>query len=140
MKILKRIARVAFNEIRLVTSKIDGHVRELAESDRREMELVQALTEMLDHIWALNCAANQSGNSRAAARIDRFSRVCTVVAERTGLKFIAPEPGQPFDGKLHRLSDGRQPATACLIVQTVALGYSFRERLIRPALVTVRNP
>ena len=54
---------------------------------------------------------------------------------------VIPEPGAPFDPKVHQLPDANtvipEPA---LIAETLAAGYAFQGQMVRPALVSVQVP
>jgi molecular chaperone GrpE (heat shock protein) len=61
-------------------------------------------------------------------------------ARRVGLTPFVAADAEPFDGQRHQVMDGgAAPAAGAIVAETVATGYTFQGRLIRPALVRLRD-
>jgi uncharacterized protein YbgA (DUF1722 family) len=59
---------------------------------RGELEWLQVLVTILDHVFALHAAAMRSGDVKFAAPITTFQNVCRDTARRLGLMPFAAEP------------------------------------------------
>ncbi|HEV2207443.1 MAG TPA: nucleotide exchange factor GrpE [Verrucomicrobiae bacterium] len=107
---------------------------------RAEGDWVQVLVRMLDHVYALNAAGQRSGQPQLIDQLGHFQNACRDAARRVGLTPFLPAPAEPFDNQRHQLAEpnGAVPAGA-LIAETVASGYTFQGRLLRPALVRIQN-
>ena len=103
---------------------------------RAESEWLQVLVRILDHIFALNQGARRSGQPKLIEQLGHFQNACRDAARRIGLTPFTAEPAQPFDSQRHQLleADAKPPADA-LVAETLATGYTFQGRLLRPALV-----
>jgi molecular chaperone GrpE (heat shock protein) len=118
-----------------------AHLRLEAEKLRRsEMEWLQIVIHILDHVSALSLAARRSGQPGYIQQIGQFHQACQDTARRIGLAPMAGGEGEPFDPKLHQLKDKSAPAENAVVGETLALGYSFQGQLVRRALVTVKEP
>jgi molecular chaperone GrpE (heat shock protein) len=107
---------------------------------RAETEWLQILMRMLDHVFALHTAAVRSGQAGVIKQIDSFQNACRDVARRAGLIPFIAAPAEPFDEQRHQLIEGDSKAAAGVPVEeTVATGYTFQGRLLRPALVRLQN-
>jgi hypothetical protein len=59
---------------------------------------------------------------------------------RIGLAAFVGEPNEAFDAERHQLADAKQkPFDGAVIAETVATGYTFQGRLLRPAIVRLRD-
>jgi hypothetical protein len=74
------------------------------------------------------------------AQLSNFQNACRDAARRVGLTPFAAEAAEPFDEKRHQLLEGQKtPADGAIIAETLATGYTFQGRLLRPALVRLRE-
>jgi molecular chaperone GrpE (heat shock protein) len=107
---------------------------------RTESDWLQAIVRMLDHIYALNQAALRSGQPSLIEQLGNFQSACRDVARRVGLVPVVPAAKDPFNAQLHQLAEGNnEPQSDARIDQTIATGFTFQGRLVRPALVTLRG-
>jgi molecular chaperone GrpE (heat shock protein) len=107
---------------------------------RAEGEWLQVLVRMLDHIYALHQAAQRSRQPGVAEELGKFQNACHDAARRVGLTPFVAAPAEPFDAKRHQLLDGdAKPSADSAVDETIASGYTFQGRLIRPAVVKLRN-
>lgn len=107
---------------------------------RAEMEWLQTLVRMLDHIFALNRAAVRSGQPSVIEQLGNFQNACRDVARRVGLVPFIAAPADTFDEMRHQVVEGEsRPAAGAAIEETVAAGYTFQGKLIRPAMVRLRD-
>ena len=95
---------------------------------------------MLDHGFALHAAALRSGQPNVVKQIDLFQNACLDATRRVGLIPFAAAPGEAFDDQRHQLVESdTKPAAGVLVEETLAAGYSFQGRLLRPAMVRLQN-
>ena len=107
---------------------------------RGELEWLQVLVNILDHIFALHAAAVRSGDAKFAAPITTFQNVCRDTARRLGLTPFAAEPNEPFDAERHQVAGSKEtPPAGAVVAETIGSGYTFQSRLLRPALVRLRD-
>jgi molecular chaperone GrpE (heat shock protein) len=107
---------------------------------RGESEWLQVLVRMLDHVYALHQGACRSGQPTLIEQVGNFQTACRDAARRVGLTPFAANEGEPFDGQRHQLAeDGAAPPADAAVAETIATGYTFQGRLLRPALVRVRG-
>ena len=107
---------------------------------RGELEWLQVLVRILDHIFALHAAAVRSGDAKFAAPITNFQNACRDTARRLGLTPFAAEPDEPFDAERHQVADSKEkPPAGAVVAETIGSGYTFQGRLLRPALVRLRD-
>ncbi len=106
---------------------------------RAEVEWLQVVVRMLDHVYALHQGAVRSGQPNVLEQVGSFQNACREAARRVGLAPFAADPSEPFDAQRHQLADGdaRLPADA-VVDETLAAGYTFQGKLLRPALVRLR--
>ena len=116
-----------------------AHLRlEVEKLRRAEGEWLQVLVRILDHVYALNRAAAQSGQPGLISELGHFQHACRDAARRLGVAPLVPAYGAEFDAKVHELANGEAvvpPQTK--IIHTIATGYSFRGQQIRRALVSI---
>ena len=107
---------------------------------RAENEWLQVLVRMLDHVYALHVGALRSSQPKLIDQVGNFQSACRDAARRVGLTpFIAGE-AEPFDDQRHQVVDGKaKPASGSVIAETIAAGYTFQGKLLRPALVRLAN-
>jgi molecular chaperone GrpE (heat shock protein) len=107
---------------------------------RGELEWLQVLVNILDHVFALHTAAVRSGDVKFAAPITTFQNACRDTARRLGLTPFAAEPNEPFDAERHQVAGTKEtPPAGAVVAETVGSGYTFQGRLLRPALVRLRD-
>jgi molecular chaperone GrpE (heat shock protein) len=101
---------------------------------------LQVLVHILDHVFALHTAAMRSGDVKFAAPITTFQNACRDTARRLGLTPFAAEPNEPFDAEHHQVAGSKEtPPAGAVVAETVGSGYTFQGRLLRPALVRLRD-
>ena len=107
---------------------------------RMETEWLQVLVRVLDHVHALNRAAAKSGQPNVVEQLGRFQNACHDAARRVGLMPFVATAQEKFDAQRHQVMDGQtKPADGTPVDETVASGYTFQGKLLRPALVRLRN-
>ena len=106
---------------------------------RTENDWLNIVVFMLDHVFALNRAAAHSGQEKLIAQLGQFQNACRDAARRVGLVPVLAAPGEPFDPQRHQLVEGNPPATAGVVAEMIALGFTFQGKLIRPAVIWVEG-
>jgi molecular chaperone GrpE (heat shock protein) len=113
---------------------------EVEKLHRAESEWLGVLVRVLDHIFALHSGARRSGQARLIEQVGQFQEACRDAARRVGLTPFTPNEAEPFDAQRHQLAEGdAKPPADAVVGETVATGYTFQGRLIRPALVRLRQ-
>jgi molecular chaperone GrpE (heat shock protein) len=113
---------------------------EVEKSRRAEGDWLQIIVRILDHIYALHQAGARSGQPELAAQLDQFQNACREAARRVGLIPYVAAADEPFAADRHKNFDGETPAEGALIGETLAAGYTYQGRLLRPALVKLKSP
>ena len=107
---------------------------------RAEGDWLQVLVRMLDHVFALHQGALRSGQPALIEQVGNFQSACRDAARRVGLTPFAANEAEPFDAKRHQLiGEGPTPPPDAVVADTVAAGYTYQGRLLRPALVRLRE-
>ena len=107
---------------------------------RGELEWLQVLVHILDHVFALHTAGVRSGDVKFAAPVTNFQNACRDIARRLGLTPFAAEPNEPFDAERHQAAGNREtPPAGAVVAETIGSGYTFQGRLLRPALVRLHD-
>jgi molecular chaperone GrpE (heat shock protein) len=106
---------------------------------RGEAEWLQVLVRILDHVFLLHAAAARSRQPKVAGQISQFQDACRDAARRIGLTPFAAAPDEPFNVERHQAVDETKPPAGAVIAETVGAGYTFQGKLLRPALVKVRE-
>jgi molecular chaperone GrpE (heat shock protein) len=107
---------------------------------RAEGEWLQVLVRILDHIFALHAAAVHSGDSKFIGPIADFQNACRGTARRIGLAPFIAEADEKFNAERHQIAGRKEkPPEGAVITETVGVGYTFQGKLLRPALVRVRE-
>jgi molecular chaperone GrpE (heat shock protein) len=107
---------------------------------RAEKDWLHVLVGVLDHTYALHAGALRSGQSNVIEQVGHFQTACRDVARRVGLTPFAAAHAEPFDGQRHQLLDGdTAPPAGATVAETLATGYTFQGRLVRPALVRLQS-
>jgi molecular chaperone GrpE (heat shock protein) len=113
---------------------------EVEKMKRGEAEWLQVLVRILDHVFLLHAAAARSGQPKVADQIANFQNACRDAARRIGLTPFVAAPDEKFDSARHQLLDGEpKPSDGALIAETIGVGYTFQGKLLRPALVKLRE-
>lgn len=107
---------------------------------RAEGEWLQVLVRILDHVFALHAAATRSGQPRVAEQMAQFQNACREAAHRVGLAPFAAAPDEPFDAQRHQPVDREStPPAGAVVAETVGAGFTYQGKLLRPALVRLRE-
>jgi molecular chaperone GrpE (heat shock protein) len=107
---------------------------------RAEADWLQVLVRTLDHVYALHQGASQSGQPKLLEQVSNFQVACRDAARRVGLTPFTAAEGEPFNAQQHQLiEEGAKAPPEALVAETVATGYSYQGRLLRPALVRLRE-
>lgn len=117
-----------------------SHLRlEVEKLRRAETEWLQILVRILDHVFAVTQAAQQSGQPRLTEQMGQFQNACLDTARRVGLVTFAAAPSEPFDKQRHQIlaEDSAQPESG-IIAGTIAPGYTFQGQLLRRAAVALQ--
>jgi molecular chaperone GrpE (heat shock protein) len=113
---------------------------EVEKLHRGETEWLQVLVRILDHVFSLHVAAVRSGEAKFSEPITHFQNACRGTARRLGLTPFVAEPDEPFNAERHQVAGGQEkPPEGALVTETVGSGYTFQGKLLRPALVRVRD-
>jgi molecular chaperone GrpE (heat shock protein) len=105
---------------------------------RAEADWLQVLVRTLDHVFALHQGALRSGQPGLIEQLGNFQNACRDAARRVGLTPFTADEAEPFDPQRHQLVEATaKPAPGAVVGQTIAAGYTFQGRLLRPALVTL---
>jgi molecular chaperone GrpE (heat shock protein) len=131
-----------FNEFQKKMNDVEkGALRlEVEKLRRTEGEWLQVVARILDHIFALHTAAARAGQPELTEQISHFQNACRDAARRVGVAPFAIEPGEPFDAERQRVHGVEKPPATAVVAETLAPGLTFQGRLIRPALVRLREP
>ena len=114
---------------------------EVEKSRRLESDWLQITVRLLDHVYALFRAAEQSGQPGLVEQLGRFQNSCREVTRRVGLLPLVPAINDAFDAQCHRLPEAdAQAAPGAKIGNVIATGYTYQGRLLRPAMVELRAP
>jgi len=107
---------------------------------RVEAEWLQVLVRMLDHVYALHVGAVRSSQPGLIDQVGNFQTACRDAARRVGLTPFTAREAEPFDEQRHQLVDSdSKAASGSTVAETIAAGYTFQGKLIRPALVRLTN-
>ena len=113
---------------------------EVEKMRRGEAEWMQVLVNILDHVFALHAAAVRSGDAKFAGPITNFQNASRDIARRVGLAPFAPGPDEPFNAERHQVAEGAEkPPPGAVVAETIGPGYTFQGKLLRPALVRLRD-
>jgi len=113
---------------------------EVEKLKRGESEWLQVLVRTLDHVYALHQGASRSGQPKLAEQVGNFQLACRDSARRVGLTPFTANEGELFDAQRHQLvEEGVKAPAGAVVAETIATGYTFQGRLVRPALVRLGN-
>jgi len=113
---------------------------EVEKLHRGETEWLQILVRILDHVFALHTAAVRTGDPKFAEPITNFQNACREIAHRIGLVPFSAELEESFNAERHQVAGGRgQPPEGAVVAETIGPGYTFQGKLLRPAIVRLRE-
>jgi molecular chaperone GrpE (heat shock protein) len=109
---------------------------EVEKMRRGEVEWLQVLVNILDHVFALHAAAVRSGDVKFAGPITNFQNASRDIARRVGLTLFTAGLDEPFNAERHQVAEGTEkPPAGAVVAETIGPGYTFQGKLLRPALV-----
>jgi molecular chaperone GrpE (heat shock protein) len=111
---------------------------EIEKLRKAETEWLQVLIRMLDHVYALHVGAVRSSQPMLIDQVGNFQNACRDAARRVGLTPFVAGVDEVFDRQRHQTVEG-QPDDGATVAETIAAGYTFQGKLVRPALVRLRN-
>lgn len=113
---------------------------EVEKLHRMESEWLQVLVRILDHVFALHTAAVRTGDPKYLEPIANFQDACRDIAHRIGLVPFVAEPGDPFDAGRYQVAGGKEVSPDhATVSETIGTGYTFQTRLLRHAIVRLRE-
>ena len=108
---------------------------------RAESDWLQVVVRILDHVYALHQGALRSGQPNVADQIGRFQAACRDTVRRIGLTPFTGVPDELFTPEKHQvLKEAGEPGPEAKITETIATGFTYQGRLLRPALVRTDEP
>ncbi len=109
---------------------------EVEKARRAEGDWLQVLVRVLDHVYALHQGALRTGQPNLVEQLGNFQNACREAARRVGLTPFTPADAEPFDAQRHQLLEKDSTAPPGSVVgETLAAGYTYQGRILRPALV-----
>jgi molecular chaperone GrpE (heat shock protein) len=112
---------------------------EVEKLKRTEGEWLQVVARILDNIHALHTAAVRTGQADLAEQIGQFQSACRDVARRVGVTQLEAPAGSPFDAERQRAHGVENPPADAIVAETLAPGFSYQGRPIRPVLVRLQT-
>ncbi len=113
---------------------------ELDKFRRAEADWLQVMVRTLDHVYALHQGALKSGQPNLIEQLGRFQHACYDLVRRVGLAPFVAAPAEPFNAERHQPVEGDdKPAPDSVVEHTVATGFTYQGRVVRPALVRLRG-
>ncbi len=107
---------------------------------RAEADWLQVLVRMLDHVYALHQGAVRSQQANLIEQVSHFQDACRDAARRVGLSPFIATDSEPFDAQRHQVMDGEtEGGDGGAVAETIAAGYTFQGKLVRPALVRLHT-
>jgi len=107
---------------------------------RAEGESLHVLVRILDHVFALHQAGVRSGQAPLIEQLTHFQNACCDAVRRLGLAPFVAAVDEKFDSQRHQLAEeNAAPPPDAVVGLTLATGYTFQGRLLRPALVKLRE-
>ena len=108
---------------------------------RSEAEWLGLIVHLMDHTYALYRGGARTGQPALIEQLTRFQATCREAIRRVGLIPIVPEENEKFDPEIHQSPDSQADSMAnARIKETIATGYTYQGRLIRPPVVALQNP
>jgi len=133
----------AFSEFMLKANDAEkGHLRlEVEKMHRNEGEWLHTTIRIMDHVYALYLAGVKSGQDNLRTQLGNFQNACRESARRLGLVPFEAKADETFDDKRHQLPDPKAKALpGSKVGGTVATGFTFQGKVLRPAVVTLKGP
>jgi len=133
----------AFSEFMLKANDAEkAHLRlEVEKLHRNEGEWLHTVIRMLDHVYALYLAGVKSGQDNLRTQLGNFQNACREAARRLGVAPYEAKADEGFDDKRHQLPDPKAKALpGSKIGETLASGFTFQGKVLRPAVVTLKAP
>jgi molecular chaperone GrpE (heat shock protein) len=133
----------AFSEFMLKANDAEkGHLRlEVEKLHRNEGEWLHTTIRIMDHVYALYLAGVKSGQDNLRTQLGNFQNACRESARRLGLVPFEAKADETFDDKRHQLPDPKAKALpGSKVGETVATGFTFQGKVLRPAVVTLKGP
>jgi molecular chaperone GrpE (heat shock protein) len=113
---------------------------EVEKFHRAEGEWLQVLVRVLDHVFALHIGAVRTGDQKFIEPISNFQNACRETVRRLGLTPFVAEPDEPFNVERHQVAGNQeQIPNGSVVAETVGTGYTFQGKLLRPAIVRLRD-
>jgi molecular chaperone GrpE (heat shock protein) len=104
---------------------------------RAEMDWLQALVHVLDHVHALHAGAVRSGKTGVIEQITQFRNACQEAVRRVGLVAYLPAPGDAFVPGRHQTAEGDAVPANAVVAVPLAIGFTLQGQVVRPAVVRV---
>ena len=104
---------------------------------RSEGELVQTVTMILDHTFALHQAGLRSGQENLIRQLGTFRNACIESTRRIGLVTHEAKPGDGFEDRVHQSIQDPVPSAGTPILGTIACGYTYQGQGIRRIVVAL---
>ncbi len=133
----------AFSEFMLKANDAEkAHLRlEVEKLHRNEGEWLHTVVRVLDHVYALYLAGVKSGQENLRTQLGNFQNACRESARRLGLVPFEAKADEVFDDKRHQLPDAKAKALpGSKVGETLATGFTFQGKVLRPAVVTLKAP
>ena len=133
----------AFSEFMLKANDAEkAHLRlEVEKLHRGEGEWLHTIIRILDHVYALYLAGVKSGQDNLRTQLGNFQNACRESARRLGVVPFEGKADEAFDEKRHQLPDAKAKALpGSKVGETVATGFTFQGKVLRPAVVTLKAP
>ncbi|HEY1489403.1 MAG TPA: nucleotide exchange factor GrpE, partial [Verrucomicrobiae bacterium] len=113
---------------------------EVEKLHRAEGEWLQILVRVFDHVFALHTGAVRTGDQRFIEPISNFQHACQETVRRLGLTPFIAAPDEPFNAERHQAAGKPEKIPdGAVVAETVGAGYTFQGKLLRPALVRLRE-
>jgi molecular chaperone GrpE (heat shock protein) len=133
----------AFSEFMLKANDAEkAHLRlEVEKLHRNEGEWLHTTIRILDHVYALYLAGVKSGQDNLRTQLGNFQNACREAARRLGVAPFEAKMDEAFDEKKHQLPDAKAKALpGSKVGETLATGFTFQGKVLRPAVVTLKVP
>ena len=133
----------AFSEFMLKANDAEkGHLRlEVEKLHRNEGEWLHTVMRIMDHVYALYQAGVKSGQENLRTQLGNFQNACRESTRRLGLTPFEAKTDETFDEKRHQLPDPKAKALpGSKVGETIATGFTFQGKVLRPAVVNLKAP
>jgi molecular chaperone GrpE (heat shock protein) len=107
---------------------------------RAEMDWLQVLVHVLDHVHGLHAGAVRSGKVGVIEQLTQFRNACQEAVRRVGLVAYLPAPGDAFVPGRHQTAEGDAVPANAVVAEPLAVGFTLQGQVVRPALVRVAKP